>query len=225
MSGFLNFALDGLKRLIENDKFSYNKSFEETEKEYNMNSNPVTFFMEERITISEEDMDSTILYLSYVDWSNTHNMKRVSNIEFSRKLSKLGYTNHRKNEVNPITGKINNNKKITLWDNIQLKHPENNDKHTGGIEIKEYLGQDQGQDQKDRSCPNFSSHMIPDFSIKTVLGQDLNPYVVNNKINHQSNCNNIETVEEEGNAKNEILANNRDRSCPKSRFFDSRSIG
>lgn len=67
--------------------------------------------------------------------------------------------------------------------------------------------------------------MIPDFSIKTVLGQDLNPYVVNNKINHQSNCDNIETVEEEGNAKNEILANNRDRSCPKSRFFDSRSIG
>ena len=132
MSGFLNFALDGLKRLIENDKFSYNKSFEETEKEYNMNSNPVAFFMEERITISEEDMDSTILYLSYVDWNNTHNMERVSNIEFSRKLSKLGYTNHRENEVNPITGKINNNKKITLWDNIQLKHPENNDKHKGG---------------------------------------------------------------------------------------------
>ena len=59
-------------------------------------------------------------------------MERVSNIEFSRKLSKLGYTNHRENEVNPITGKINNNKKITLWDNIQLKHPENNDKHKGG---------------------------------------------------------------------------------------------
>ena len=78
---------------------------------------------------------------------------------------------------------------------------------------------------KDRSCPNFSSHMIPDFSIKTVLGQDLNPYVVNNKINHQSNCDNIETVEEEGNAINKILANNRSTFCPKMRFFDSGSVG
>lgn len=32
-------------------------------------------------------------------------------------------------------------------------------------------------------------------------------------------------MEEEGNAINKILANNRERSCPKMRFFDSESVG
>ena len=40
LSGFLNLALDGLKRLRENGKFSNEKSIEATQKEYELNSNP-----------------------------------------------------------------------------------------------------------------------------------------------------------------------------------------
>ena len=40
LSGFLNLALDGLKRVRENGKFSNEKSIEATQKEYEFNSNP-----------------------------------------------------------------------------------------------------------------------------------------------------------------------------------------
>ena len=70
LSGFLNLALEGLKKLIKNDKFSYNKTFEETEKEYSLNSNPVAFFMEERTERSTADIDSTMLYLHILTGAN-----------------------------------------------------------------------------------------------------------------------------------------------------------
>src|SRR5208283_4253568 len=47
LSGFLNLALDGLKRVRENGKFSNEKSIEATQKEYEFNSDPVAAFMDE----------------------------------------------------------------------------------------------------------------------------------------------------------------------------------
>lgn len=218
LSGFLNLALEGLKRLIENDKFSYNKTFEETEKEYSLNSNPVAFFIEERTERSTEDMDSTMLYLHYIDWSTQNKKDRVSNIEFSRKLSKMGYTNHRENEVNPITGKINNNKKVTLWDNIQLKHTTNIKKDVGITEDKKKLGQDLGQDETDRSCPNFLSQPITENFRKTVLGQDLNPFVDLGLKNKSLGTENIEEETASNMNYSEKKQNNRGTSCPKNVF-------
>ena len=66
LSGFLNLALTGLKRLIDNDCFSYNKSFEEVEKAYLLNSNPVAYFMENYTVSSPEDIDSTVLHMTYI---------------------------------------------------------------------------------------------------------------------------------------------------------------
>jgi len=67
LSGFLNLVLDGLKRLRENGKFSNEKSIEATQREYELNSNPIAAFMEERTQISDEDCDAILLYLEYVD--------------------------------------------------------------------------------------------------------------------------------------------------------------
>jgi putative DNA primase/helicase len=62
LSVFLNLALEGLKRLRENDKFSNEKSIASTQKEYEFNSNPIASFMDERTQISDEDCDAMVLY-------------------------------------------------------------------------------------------------------------------------------------------------------------------
>jgi P4 family phage/plasmid primase-like protien len=171
LSGLLNKALDGLKRLYENDKFSYNKTFEQIEKEYLLNSNPVAVFMGECTVISDQDIDSTILYLTYAEWSKHNNKDRVSNIEFSRKLSKMGHTNHRENAVR------DGSKKITMWDSLALKPAKKCDEHDENGEEKEDFGQDLGQDHIDRSCPKKSGLLIQEKSGKNDFGQDRNPFV------------------------------------------------
>jgi len=55
LSDFLNLALDGLKRVRENEKFSNEKSIEATQKEYEFNSNPIAAFMDEGTQISNEE--------------------------------------------------------------------------------------------------------------------------------------------------------------------------
>jgi putative DNA primase/helicase len=219
LSGFLNVVLEGLKRLYENDKFSYNKTFEETEREYILNSNPVAFFMEECTKISDQDIDGTFLYLSYADWSTKNNKPRVSNIEFSRRLNKMGYTSHRENV------KSDGSKKVTVWENLQLKPSENNSKQNTNTEKKDDFGQDPGQDQDNRSCPKKSSLPLMESSQKKMFGQDQNPCVdfVSNLNN--SNCDNIETVKAARNEENENTPNELKRSCPSVRFFDSGEYG
>lgn len=219
LSGFLNIALEGLRRLYKNDKFSYNKTFEETEREYIINSNPVAFFMEECTISSPEDIESTILYLSYVDWSNKNNKQRVSNIEFSRRLSKMGYTNHRENV------KSDGSKKVTFWDNIRLKTLEEIKKEDEEENKKDDFGQDPGQDQNNRSCPKNSSQLIPENLTKIDFGQDLIPCVSFATQNNQSNCDNIETVKAVQNEENKKTSNTLNTSCPSVRFFDSGEYG
>ena len=219
LSGFLNVALEGLKRLYENDKFSYNKTFEETEREYILNSNPVAFFMEKNTVVSDQDIESTILYLSYADWSTKNNIPRVSNIEFSRRLKKMGYTSHREN-VKP-----DGSKKVTLWDNLRLKTPEEINKDDEKENKKDDFGQDLGQDQNNRSCPKKSSQPITENLTKIDFGQDLNPCVGFVTKNNPNNCENIETVKAAQNGENENTPNEVKRSCPSVRFFDSGKYG
>lgn len=219
LSGFLNLALKGLKRLYENDRFSYNKTFEETEREYILNSNPVAFFMEECTVVSDQDTESTILYLAYVAWSKENNITHVSNIEFSRRLKKLGYTNHREN----VNG--NGYKKVTLWDNVKLKPSEENNKDDEKEKQNRPSGTGSGQDQNNRSCPKKSRQPITENLTKNDFGQDQNSCVSFATKNYQNDCENIETVKAAKNGENENSPNELKRSCPSVRFFDSGKYG
>jgi len=68
LSGYLNLALDGLKRLYQNGKFTNSKSIEETQKEYEFNSNPIAVFMDECTETGKEDIDAVTLYSTYTLW-------------------------------------------------------------------------------------------------------------------------------------------------------------
>jgi|GEM_PF-873332 len=219
LSGFLNVALKGLKRLYENERFSYNKTFEETEREYILNSNPVAFFMEERTVISNDDIDSTVLYVSYVDWSITNNKQHVSKIEFSRQLNKMGYTNHRENV------KKDGSKKVTLWDNLQLKQSEKVDKDGTDEDEKEDFGQDLRQDRENRSCPKNSSLPLTESFSKNDFGQD--PISFAGFVTQKQKCvyKEIETVKTPLNGVEENTPNKVKTSCPSVRFFDNGEYG
>lgn len=221
LSGLLNVALERLKRLYDQKNFSYNKTFEETERTYLLNSSPVNVFMEECIIISDQDIDGTTLYLTYADWSQKHRLGRVSKIELSRKLSKMGYTNHRENEINKTTGKINCSKKVILWDNIILKPVEKE----GKKDDKSQSGQDEEQDKFDRFCPKNTGQPIAKNAIENDIGQDLNPYVGYKNIIETPQYQNIESVESAKNEEIEKPSNNGGTSCPQTRFFDSGRIG
>jgi len=92
------------------------KSIEAIQKEYKNNSNPIAAFMDECTQISDEDCDSTILYLKYVDWCNSCGKQHLKNIGFSRKLIGIGYTSHRENVQDGYC--VN---KITKLDNLKIK--------------------------------------------------------------------------------------------------------
>lgn len=57
LSGFLNWALDGLKRLIENNDFSATEDIKEARKQYTKRSDPVKAFIEECIETTNEFSD------------------------------------------------------------------------------------------------------------------------------------------------------------------------
>jgi putative DNA primase/helicase len=91
LSGILNWALEGLRRLIQNNfRFSYHKSVEEIEELYTRSSDPVKAFLDEETV---EDPNAYIvkqdLYQAYVDYVKQHKLSSpLSQTTFFRNLLK-----------------------------------------------------------------------------------------------------------------------------------------
>jgi len=91
LSGILNWALEGLKRLIQKGfKFSYTKNVEEIAELYTKASDPIKTFLEEETV---EDPEAWIvkqeLYRAYVEYVNTHKLQSpVTQNTFFKSLPK-----------------------------------------------------------------------------------------------------------------------------------------
>lgn len=197
LSGLLNLALKGLKRLYDNDTFSYYKTAEETACEYVLYSNPVESFVSECTVISDTDTEKDILYLEYVGWSMNKKLERLSKIEFARKLKKMGYTDYRENVPGSYCLK-----KIDYWCNIKIQFL--------------VVGRDVGRDVNHRSRPNQNGQSLSNNHSNTSVGQDL-PYV--------SLLNENNSMKYENNEKNENIEVTKETSCPNSVFSASGYIG
>ncbi len=72
LSGFLNLAISGLRRLLKTRKFSYSKSVEDVTAEYKRKSNPVItiagFMTEATLKDGQEKVLKDDLYLAYRGW-------------------------------------------------------------------------------------------------------------------------------------------------------------
>lgn len=116
LSGLLNWALEGLKRLLEKKCFSHCRSIEETEKLYKINCDPVAAFLEECTTYGEGETDGTILNAAYNQWAEKNGKKKLSNIDFPRKLKALGLESYREWKPN----EQGNRKSWTVWSGVTL---------------------------------------------------------------------------------------------------------
>jgi P4 family phage/plasmid primase-like protien len=88
LSGLLNLALAGLKRLRENGwRFSYSKTVEDVEVMYKRNANPVlAFLMDECEAAPEEHVEKTILQHRFNEYAKKHNIRPLSTTAFAKLL-------------------------------------------------------------------------------------------------------------------------------------------
>ncbi|MDU7928528.1 MAG: phage/plasmid primase, P4 family [Veillonella sp.] len=109
--GILNWALEGLKRLYENNfEFSENELTDEVKKEYKRENNNVISFVEECCEIDSLFSCSRIeLYESYKEFCGESGLKVLSQIKFNKELEgNFNVTRAR-------------NRKLRLWNGIRIK--------------------------------------------------------------------------------------------------------
>jgi len=93
LSGVLNWAIDGLKRLLSNEDFTYSEAIAEAVETYKKETNSVALFVDEEGIIPHEDgkFSNKMLYSLYKDWVVDAGMGKMSNINFSKEMKKLGF--------------------------------------------------------------------------------------------------------------------------------------
>lgn len=89
MSGLLNWALEGLKRLLENKKFTYDKNVDEIKAIMIRHSNPIMEFIQDCIyEKAENNVDKTTMFEYYTHFCKIRNKMRLSKRQLSIHLVK-----------------------------------------------------------------------------------------------------------------------------------------
>jgi P4 family phage/plasmid primase-like protien len=89
LSGLLNIALDGLKRLRANGwKFSYEKTVEDVEIMYKRNANPVYAFLIDECEPggATDYIEKTLFYNKFKEYAETHGLRPLSVTKFGELL-------------------------------------------------------------------------------------------------------------------------------------------
>lgn len=89
LGGIFNWALDGLKRLLQNKQFTAGKTIEETKQQYIQSSDPIRAFTEECLTETPNFVTAKDdVYNAYVQYCNSHNLPATTKNSFSMNLPK-----------------------------------------------------------------------------------------------------------------------------------------
>ena len=127
LSGLLNLALKGLKRLLEQGHFSYGKTTEELREQYIRMSDSVGAFIMDEIEISSEDfIPKKELYSKYCEYCRDNKLPAVSEQTFHKKI-------HQYVRVEDYRPRING-KRVTCWKGIRFKQKEEREEETKRLE-------------------------------------------------------------------------------------------
>jgi len=92
LSGLLNIALRGLKRIIKHSKFSYRLDFGDVKKIMERSSSSISAFcQDELIQQSENWISKSDLFLAYEGYCNEKSIKKISVLKFSRVLTNYAF--------------------------------------------------------------------------------------------------------------------------------------
>jgi len=87
LSGLLNLALEGLKRLLKNGRFTDSKTIEEIREDYLRKSSPIASFVMDCLETSSEDyIEKKVLYNAFLDYCRKYNLPAPSQDTFYKKL-------------------------------------------------------------------------------------------------------------------------------------------
>lgn len=101
LSGLLNIAIKGLKRLRIKGDFSYKQVWQQTREKYSYFSDPVTAFVEEDCEFeSSSEISKPALYKAYVDFCSGHKIPAGTKQAFGRTLKNKFYGNISKRQNN-----------------------------------------------------------------------------------------------------------------------------
>jgi putative DNA primase/helicase len=123
LSGLLNFALEGLKRLVQNEKFSYDKDTHEIKTEMMRSASSIALFESDCLEeatgnwVSKENM-----YHAYTNYTSENKIPAVSMKAFGGRLPMCAsyIAESKPKDPNDPKGK----KQITAWRNVRLKQKE-----------------------------------------------------------------------------------------------------
>lgn len=99
LSGVLNWALEGLKKLLEQNTFSYSKSTDEIRQQYDRLSNPVKSFILDNIERTNKPEDLIIrkeLYEKFIEYAIRENLSTCSDKKFHTIMSQETFKSDRK---------------------------------------------------------------------------------------------------------------------------------
>lgn len=97
ISGFFNYAMVGLRILLEMDEFCYNKTVEDIQKEYLNKSNPVATFLDECTEYCSGEIIKKGLYETFKAWCEQYNVSlTIKDNSFAQAMIKMGYESYRK---------------------------------------------------------------------------------------------------------------------------------
>ena len=134
MGGLLNFAIEGLKRLLEKGDFSETKSVAEVRENYIRQSDSVSAFQMDCIVIkSDGEIEKKKLYTSYADYCREKGYPTVPENTFHRDLQRI----IRVEDYRPRR----DGQRVQCWKGISLLNMENNPDMVDNIDQNKINGQ------------------------------------------------------------------------------------
>jgi len=94
LSGLLNLALEGLKRLLANG-FSNSKSVGETQEEYLINCDPVRMFLDECTELTDQNVSHYEMYETYSEWAEGKKITVLKENPFCKQIRSNGVFSRR----------------------------------------------------------------------------------------------------------------------------------
>lgn len=124
LSGILNWALEGLQRLLKQGKFSTGETVEQTRDRYTLLSNPVKAFAEKRLVVASGKVETKeAVYNAYIQFCGEHNLPTVSKNAFSMQLPQYIACSDTQTKMQ---GKV-----VRVWRDIQLIRDTGNEGNKG----------------------------------------------------------------------------------------------
>jgi P4 family phage/plasmid primase-like protien len=127
LSGLLNWALEGLQRLLKNGAFSKNKTMEEAIEEWSIRSDAMKTFVEKYLIVDlpsfkeptkQIEVEKTEVYSAYLEFCRKHNVTPISSRIFNSRLPEyINCGSLRTSRRDKDGNKID----VNLWTGIRFK--------------------------------------------------------------------------------------------------------